>query len=399
VPKLARDLKATGVFWNRRFQSEERAVDAAIKASLRADGCHVASFNGALLRDPWEIVTQAGTPVKVFTPFWRAHRALGPMPGPVPVPVLVGATGVSTGSRLTDWGLEPARPNWASGFDGVWSPGEAGALARLEAFLTDGMKGYAEDRNRPDLASTSRLSPHLRFGEISPRQIWAATQHRLDAGAVPGKDAEKFLAEVGWREFSYHLLHHWPDLPQVNFNRRFDAFPWRDDEALLTAWQRGRTGYPIVDAGMRELWTTGWMHNRVRMIVASFLIKHLMIDWRHGEAWFWDTLVDADHANNAASWQWVAGSGADAAPYFRIFNPMTQGESFDPNGDYVRRWVPELARLPAPAIHAPWTAPPALLSQAGVTLGVTTPHPIVDHGRARARALDAFETLKNAEAA
>lgn len=399
LPALTRDLGATHVFWNRRHDARERAVDATVKRMLREAGITVASSNAALLRDPWEVKTQAGTPVKVFTPFWRAHRALGPMHDPLAVPSLTGGVAAVASDRLEDWGLEPRSPNWAQGFEAAWSPGEAGATRRLTDFLDGGLAGYAQDRNRPDMTSTSRLSPHLRFGEISPRQIWAAASHARDAGLAPEKDVDKFLAEVGWREFSYHLLHHWPDLPSANFNRRFDAFPWREDDRLLKAWQAGRTGYPIVDAGMRELWATGWMHNRVRMIVASFLIKHLMIDWRHGEAWFWDTLLDADHANNAASWQWVAGSGADAAPYFRIFNPMTQGESFDPNGDYVRRWVPELARLPAPAIHAPWTAPPALLSQGGVTLGVTTPHPIVDHGRARARALEAFETLKNAEAA
>ncbi len=301
------------------------------------------------------------------------------------------------GDSLDDWGLEPTKPNWAKGFGAVWTPGEAGAQTRLEEFLDSALKGYADGRNRPDRASTSRLSPHLRFGEISPVQIWHRSQ--MATGMEPTEDVAKFLAEIGWREFAYHLLYHMPDLPAANVQPRFDAFPWRSDPSVLKAWQKGQTGYPIVDAGLRQLWQTGWMHNRVRMIVASFLVKHLLIDWREGEAWFWDTLVDADVANNPASWQWVAGSGADAAPYFRIFNPMLQGEKFDPKGDYVRRWVPELANLPAKAIHTPWEAAPSVLAKAGVRLGETYPKPIVDHEAARARALAAFATIREPSAA
>ncbi|WP_341705321.1 FAD-binding domain-containing protein, partial [Ferrovibrio sp.] len=251
---------------------------------------------------------------------------------------------------------------------------------------------YADGRDRPDREATSRLSPHLHFGEIGPRQVWQAVQMHV---AQHGGDAAKFLAELGWREFSHHLLYHFPDLPQRNFRDSFDAFPWQEDAGLLRSWQRGRTGYPLVDAGLRELWATGWMHNRVRMIAASFLVKHLRLHWREGEAWFWDTLVDADAASNAASWQWVAGSGADAAPYFRIFNPVVQGERFDPAGSYVRRWLPQLEKLPDKFIHKPWAAPAAVLRDAGVTLGRDYPAPIVDHDRARKAALAAFATLRN----
>jgi deoxyribodipyrimidine photo-lyase len=276
---------------------------------------------------------------------------------------------------------------------GAWTPGEPAARERLADFL-DNIKGYSEDRDRPDKPATSRLSPYLRFGEISPSEIFHAARFAADKGGS-SRDIEKFLSELGWREFSYHLLNHYPDLATKNLQQRFDNFPWRSDEASLKAWQRGRTGYPIVDAGMRELWHTGWMHNRVRMVVASFLIKHLLIDWRLGERWFWDTLVDADPANNTASWQWVAGSGADAAPYFRIFNPVLQGEKFDPDGTYVRQWVPEIAGLPDKFIHKPWLAPTTVLTDAKVSLGRTYPDPIIDHDMARKRALAVFDRIKN----
>jgi deoxyribodipyrimidine photo-lyase len=276
-----------------------------------------------------------------------------------------------------------------------WTPGEAAARARLSEFLSDDFSGYAKLRDRPDLAGTSRLSPYLAFGEVSPRQCWYAAG--LAAERSEGADValDTFQRELAWREFSAHLLYHWPRLPHEPFRPEFRQFPWQADDTLLSRWLRGLTGYPIVDAGMRELWSTGWMHNRVRMIAASFLIKDLLQPWQAGEAWFWDTLVDADLANNAASWQWVAGSGADAAPYFRIFNPVKQGETFDPEGEYVRRWVPELAGLPRKAIHAPWQAASEVLAAAGVEIGRTYPAPIVDHGKARAAALAAFAALKS----
>lgn len=389
TPALAAALDAAEVYWTRRYGGAEIACDTQVKAALQADGRAVHSFNGLLLREPWEVTTKAGGPMKVYTPFWRAHRALGPIAPPLPAPRALTAApwpkAAPARSALADLELLPTRPDWAGGLRESWTPGEAGARDRLAAFLEAGLRGYADERNRPDKPSTSRLSPHLRFGELSPRTILHAVAHREAANPSVQDDAAKFLAEIGWREFAYHLLFHNPDLASRNYQPRFDAFPWRTDAAALRAWTRGRTGYPIVDAGMRELWRTGFMHNRVRMIVGSFLVKHLLLDWRAGESWFWDTLCDADPANNAASWQWVAGSGADAAPYFRVFNPVLQGEKFDPAGDYVRRYVPELAHAPAKFIHKPWEAP-GLLSR-------DYPAPIVPHAEARERALRAFKTI------
>ncbi len=398
IPAVIAASGARTVLWNRRYDAGGIAVDTAIKADLAARGIAVASLPGNLLREPWEVKSGAGDPMKVFTPFWRAHQRLGDIREPLRRPTaLTPFSGALASEDLTSWDLEPTKPNWASGFPGTWAPGEAGAQTALAAFLAESLGGYADNRDRPDRPSTSRLSPHLRFGEISPVQIWH--QAHMAAGLDGGRDLAKFLAEIGWREFAYHLLFHWPDLSERSFQTRFDQFPWRSDTAALTAWQRGRTGYPLVDAGMRQLWQTGWMHNRVRMVVASFLVKHLLIDWRAGERWFWDTLVDADVANNPASWQWVAGSGADAAPYFRIFNPVLQGEKFDPRGDYVRRWVPELAALPRDAIHAPWKAPEPVLTRAGIRLGETYPHPVVDHDAARGRALAALAEIRDVSAA
>ena len=304
-------------------------------------------FAGGLLFEPEVPRTKSGDPFRVFTPFYKACLTLDAPKPPLPRPESsLSAPADWPGSEgLEDWGLLPTEPDWAGGMREAWEPGEAGAKARLLWFLDEAMGGYSDQRNRPDRPGTSGLSPHLHFGEVSPHQCWQAVENRLaedDRGARGGRS---FLRELVWREFSYHLLSHWPHLPERAFRPEFMAFPWDEDEAALKAWQQGRTGYPIVDAGMRELWQTGWMHNRVRMITASFLIKDLMIPWQVGENWFWDTLVDADLANNAASWQWVAGSGADAAPYFRVFNPTLQGKKFDPNGDYVRRYVPELSLI------------------------------------------------------
>jgi deoxyribodipyrimidine photo-lyase len=349
-----------------------------------------------LLHEPWEVLTGAGKPYQVFTAYWRAARAHGevavPLPEPArwvfhPLPPALAARRVT----LPALGLLPTGPDWAGGLRDAWRCGEDDGLAMLQAFLTQRLRGYGVARDRPDQPATSRLSPYLRFGQLSVRQIWHAAHAAAQAeGAVALADLDKFLGELGWREFCYGLLYALPDLSTCAVRRQFDAMPWRRDPAALAAWQRGATGYPLVDAGMRELWTTGWMHNRVRMVVASFLVKHLLLDWRDGEAWFWDTLVDADPANNAANWQWVAGCGADAAPYFRIFNPVLQGQKFDPDGAYVRRWVPELARLPASVIHAPWRARSEQLAAAGVRLGVDYPLPIVEHEAARQRALAAL---------
>ena len=379
LPAWIRRTGATAVHWNRCYEPFAIARDTALKAALQADGIDVHSHNGSLLREPWEVATADGGPFRVYTPFWRACMA-GRVADPLPVPPLAIDRSAPAGDALEDWSLQPVKPNWAAGWERFWQPGEAGALARLEDFIADNLAEYEGLRDWPGLDMTSRLSPHLHWGEISPRQVWTRVG---TASRVLGCEdsVDKFFAEIGWREFAHHLLYHFPQLPERNWRSAFDAYPWRNDRDDLTAWQRGRTGYPLVDAGMRELWQTGWMHNRVRMVAASFLVKHLRIDWRIGEAWFWDTLVDADLANNAAGWQWVAGSGADAAPYFRIFNPVTQGRKFDPHGDYVRRWCPELAHLPDERHPCAVRGPARDLGGAGVELGRTYPRPIVDHER------------------
>ncbi|HRE22057.1 MAG TPA: deoxyribodipyrimidine photo-lyase [Rhabdaerophilum sp.] len=402
IPALATAFDCDLVTWNRRYGATERETDGEIKQRLASRGIRAESFNGALLYEPMEIRSKAGGPMRVFTPFWKACRVLREPSAPLPAAKLPSSGNVAFPEAvpLAALDLLPGEPDWAGGLRANWTPGEQGARARLDAFLEGGLAGYAENRDRPDLPATSRLSPHLASGDISPRQIWNAARQMLLNGRSPAseRDVEKFLAELGWREFSYHLLFHFPDLPHANFQHRFDAFPWRADINAIRAWRLGQTGYPLVDAGLRELWQTGYMHNRVRMIAASFLIKHLMQDWRTGEAWFWDTLCDADPASNAASWQWVAGSGADAAPFFRIFNPIAQGRKFDPAGDYVRRFVPEIAGLTDQYIHCPWEAPPEERAKAGIRLGETYPNPIVPHDAARERALAAFKTISAAEA-
>ncbi len=393
VPALVEKTGAKAIHWNRCYEAHAIARDMALKKSLAEADVAVKSFNAALLHEPWEIATQSGTPFKVFTPYWRvclATPVAPPLHGKKPDVTIPKGLGL----KLDDLELLPRKPNWARSWETIWTPGERGAAARLDTFLEDHLADYADGRDRPDLPNISRLSPHLHWGEISPRQIWAKLSHVSDPKT--DRSLAKFRSELGWREFSHHLLYHFPSLPDRNWRGAFDAYPWSTSEAHLTAWQKGSTGYPFVDAGMRELWQTGFLHNRVRMVAASFLIKHLRIDWREGERWFWDTLVDADLANNASGWQWVAGSGADAAPYFRIFNPIAQGQKFDPQGDYVRRWCPELAKLPPDAIHAPFDADESVLKAAGVKLGVTYPKPIVDHDAARKAALEGYEKVKGA---
>ncbi len=395
---LVRETGAGAVFWNRRYEPAAIARDAAIKAEFAAAGLEVKSFNSALLNEPHTIANKQGRPFQVFTPYWRHCLDL-----PVTAPTKFTRTTVPAPASwpeslgLDELKLRPSIP-WDSGFGEAWQPGEAGAAKRLKHFVMRAMAGYADERNRPDRDGTSMLSPWLHFGEISPRQVWAAVQARSKASGVfpPSNGARVFLSEIGWREFAHHLLYHFPQTPERPLREEFARFPWAEDAggAKLRAWRRGRTGYPIVDAGMRQLWHTGWMHNRVRMVVASFLVKHLRLSWTHGAAWFWDTLVDADLASNTLGWQWSAGCGADAAPYFRVFAPVLQGVKFDPEGDYVRRWVPELARLPAEHIHAPWEAPAAVLAAAGVKLGESYPRPIVDHRTAREEALAAFKQLR-----
>ena len=393
LQEVIAETGARSVYWNRLYDASAVCRDGKIKAALRATGVTTGSFNGSLLNEPWAVKTGAGGPYRVFTPYWRAALPFADESAPdIAPPTLQGFEGPLASDQVDDWSLHPRKPDWSSGFID-WRPGEAGAQARLASFLSSGIDNYVDLRNRPAVSGTSRLSPHLHFGEISPRQIWAAAKAAAAERRAPPRQIDGFLRELGWREFNHQLGFHFPRMEQEGFNPRFLNFPWREDPVGAEAWRRGRTGFPIVDAGMRELWATGWMHNRVRMIAASFLIKDLLVDWRVGEAWFWDTLVDADLANNLAGWQWVAGSGADAAPYFRVFNPVLQGEKFDPDGSYVRRWVPELARLPDACIHQPWRAGSDILSAAGVSLGVTYPAPIVDHAVARDRALAAYERL------
>jgi len=382
--------KAAAVVWNRLYEPAAIARDAEIKTALKADGVVVESCVAGLLNEPWTVQNGSRQPYKVFTPYWRAARAhLTHVEVEVAPKRLAAPEHWPHSDALDGWSLHPRKPDWSRGF-AIWTPGEAGARRRLDDFLSGPVDGYGQGRDVPGLEATSRLSPHLHFGEIGPRQVWAAARNAAEAGDAPHGEIEKFLSEVGWREFNHAILFNWPDLPKRNFRPEFDAFPWSENPRGFEAWTEGRTGYPLVDAGMRELWATGFMHNRVRMVTASFLIKHLLVDWREGEAWFWDTLVDADLANNVGNWQWVAGSGADASPYFRIFNPIGQGEKFDPKGTYIKQWIPELANLPADVIHQPWTAPERLSAGARAVYG----KPIVDHPRARAAALEAYRQLR-----
>ena len=390
VERAASEFDAAELFWNRRYAADEITVDKALKSALTRRGVGAHSFNGSLLREPWEIETKSGGPFKVFTPFWKTLSALGPSRAVTGMPRALGkAIKPALADAIALLNLLPKRPNWASEFDAIWTPNEAGAESALSAFINGAVVSYDSDRDRPDLEGTSRQSPHLALGTISPVRIWNAVTAAAAAGEIPDAQAMKFLSEIAWREFAYHLLYFNPEIDRRPLRPAFENFPWRDDKSSLAAWTRGDTGIPIVDAGMRQLWRTGWMHNRVRMITASFLIKNLLIDWREGERWFRDTLVDADPANNPASWQWVAGCGADAAPYFRIFNPVTQGEKFDPDGTYVRRYVPEIAALPNKFIHAPWKAPENDRPS-------DYPEPIVDLGSTRERALAAYQSMKTA---
>lgn len=383
---------AEAIYWNRSYEPWRISSDAHIQEILQTKGIEVHTFNGALLFEPQTALKSDGTPYKVFTPFYQ-KGCLGNSNEPRRPSKAPKDLRLSThrGVALIDLKLLPAVP-WHKKFMNHWRPGETGAQARLKAFLKNGLKQYKEGRNYPSGNNVSRLSPHLHFGEISPNEVWYAAKQRMGTEGWR-KDGETFLSELGWREFSHSLLFHFPDLPRKNLQKKFNKFPWRKDQKSLKRWQQGQTGYPIVDAGMRELWETGYMHNRVRMIVGSFLVKNLMLHWHLGEDWFWDTLVDADLANNSASWQWIAGCGADAAPYFRIFNPVTQGKKFDQTGEYVRRFIPELKKMPVKYLHNPWEAPEKVLVEAGVQLGENYPLPIVTLGDSRERALKAFSEL------
>ncbi|MFT6914255.1 MAG: deoxyribodipyrimidine photo-lyase [Motiliproteus sp.] len=395
IPELLQASGIRRVVWNRCYQPWQINRDKALKRLLTDQGIEVHTYNGSLLWEPWSVLKKDQTPYKVFTPYFRsACQALDTPRFPLPAPAAVQLSAhAPKGLPLESLELMP-KHRWYQGLALHWQPGERGAADRMAEFVNQGMADYSSGRDRPDIEGTSRLAPHLRFGELSPHQLWyVARQQPLPAAAE--SDRESFVRQLGWREFSYQLLYHWPGLPRENFQTKFDRLVWRQDPEGLIAWQQGMTGIPLIDAGMRELWQTGYMHNRVRMLVGSFLVKNLGIHWLLGASWFWGTLVDADLANNSASWQWVAGCGTDAAPYFRIFNPVTQGQKFDPQGLYVKRYCPELARLPVKYIHCPWLAPSAVLEECGVILGTHYPRPIVDLKQSRQRALDAFAALNN----
>ncbi len=387
IPALAAEIGATAVHAGSMAEPWARRQEAAVAAAL-PEGVALELHRAATMFDLGSVRTKTGGAYGVYGPFAKACRAKGAPPSPEPAPErLTGANALS--DALDDWQLLPTHPDWAGGFRETWRPGEAGAHDRMHQFIAAKLAGYAEGRNVPGEDLTSMLSPRLHWGELSPAQVW-------HAAAAQGGALDVFQSELLWHEFSANVLWHNPHLPDVPLRPEFGRIAWRDDPAGLRAWQRGRTGVPIVDAGMRQLWHCGWMHNRLRMIAGSFLVKHLLISWVEGERWFWDTLVDGDLAVNAASWQWIAGSGIDSSPFFRVFNPVTQGEKFDAGGACVRRWVPELAALPDPWLHAPWTAPAEVLAKAGLVLGRDYPKPVVALDEGRERALSAFRAIRQA---
>lgn len=385
LPALIGEIGATALSFNLSRHPTEAGDDARVTAALRSLGVEVLTHDANYLHDPMQLRTGSGAAFKVFTPFWNQLAARYQPPAELPTPKILPAPGRWPECIAIE--EDQIIDSWTEPLAATWQPGEAGALVRLECFAESALDQYAVRRDRPDAIGTSLLSPHLAWGEISVHEIWRRLRRQSADKAWP------LLRQIAWRDFNMHLLADFPDLPWRPWQAKFAAFPAKDDAALLRAWRRGRTGFPIVDAGMRQLWSTGWMHNRVRMIVGSFLVKDLLLPWQRGEEWFWDTLVDADAAQNAANWQWVAGSGADAAPFFRVFNPMLQSRKFDPHGTYLRKWVPELARLPDAVIHEPWMADPEQLAEAGVTLDETYPLPIVDHGVARRAALAAYRNM------
>ena len=395
LSQLAAENNASRVCWNRCYEPQSIERDGLIKSTLKQAGIEVQSFNGSLLWEPWQVLKKDGTPYKVFTPYYRRGCLQQPAPRkPLAKPANMQLLKLENNLTVADLSLLP-EIGWDKKMHAHWDISEEGAKDRLDEFVFNGIQDYREGRNFPNKKNVSRLSPYLHFGQISVNTAWYAAN---DAAALIDNESnlDTFLSELGWREFSYYLLYHFPALPSENLQPRFNVFPWaKNTDADLRAWQKGKTGYPLVDAGMRELWQTGYMHNRVRMVVGSFMVKNLLIHWHSGEQWFWDCLVDADLASNSASWQWVAGCGADAAPFFRIFNPITQSEKFDKQGDYIRRFVPELANMPAKYIHAPWLAPAEILAAAGVKIGDDYPAPIVDIKESRERALAAFKLTKN----
>jgi deoxyribodipyrimidine photo-lyase len=388
---------ANSLYFNRRYDPEGIREQQKVRKHLASRGISVHEFNAALLFEPDLVKTHKGSPYRVFTPFWNACLALPAPSPPVPAPdFLAGPKRWPSCENLKQLYLQ-SDPHFSDHLKAHWTPGAESANRALERFLSEGVANYITERDRPDHAGTSSLSPHLRFGEISPRQVWHSVLNRQAREKSTGfaDNALAFLRQLGWREFSHHLLYHFPTTPTEPLRSEFAKFPWRNEKKLFVKWKAGNTGYPIVDAGMRQLLSTGWMHNRARMIVASFLVKDLLIPWQLGAQWFWEQLVDADLANNTLGWQWVAGCGADAAPFFRIFNPRLQGEKFDPEGSYVRLWIPELKRLRDRWIHHPWEAPESVLREANVALGRSYPIPVVDHSTARKKALTAYEQLKS----
>jgi len=391
LQSLLEETDADGVFWNRRYEPTIVERDSGLKKSLRGQGKVAESFNATLLHEPWEVSTQAGKPFQVFTPFWRNAGSRDK-----PDPIAVDLRKLKVPSRfpksdpLDSLDLLPSK-EWGDRVARFWEVGETAAEKLLNQFLAGPVEDYDEERNRPDHEGTSKLSPYLHWGLLGPRQVWRAA---IDQGQRQTNGGKTFLSEIGWREFAYHVLYHFPHTPEQPLRDKYKAFPWKENATFQELWRRGKTGYPIVDAGMRQLWEEGWMHNRVRMIVGSLLVKHLLQPWTVGARWFWDCLVDGDLASNTLGWQWAGGCGADAAPYFRVFNPMTQGKKFDPDGKYVRRYVPELAELSSKHIHEPWEASEEILEKAGICLGEDYPYPIIEHKKGRERALKAFEEVK-----
>ena len=394
IESLTKSYDVESISWNRCYEPWRIKRDKNIKSEIEKKGIEVNTFNGSLLWEPFNILKADGTPYRVFSPYYR-KGCLNAAPPRVPLKSPeISSLFKDEYNELTieDLSLIP-KVHWFDEMEKLWKPGEVGAQEKLYDFLDDGLFGYKEGRNFPSQKNVSQLSPHIHLGEISPNQVWYAAKQKEDETGIE-KDLSHFLSELGWREFSYNLLYHFPTLPRENLQKKFDNFPWQKNTDFSDKWKKGHTGYPIVDAGMRELWQTGYMHNRVRMIVGSFLVKNLLLHWHEGEKWFWDCLIDADLASNSASWQWVAGSGADAAPYFRIFNPISQGIKFDPEGEYTKKFLPELKDLPIKYLYSPWEAPADVLEQANIKLGENYPKPIVDLKESREKALDAFDKIR-----
>ena len=388
IEEIITRFKVESIYWGRCYEPWRIERDKNIKEQIQKQGIEVRTFNSSLLWEPWDVKKEDGTQYKVFSPFFRkgCHNAQAPRV-PLREPERINYISDQNQLGIASLNLLP-KTKWAAKLEPYWEIGEAGALKSFKTFIQEGLHCYREGRNFPSKPFVSRLSPHLHFGEISPNQLWYTVRNLAE-----NKDTDHFCSELGWREFSYSLLYNNPELPSKNLQHKFDNFPWLDNSNLLNAWQKGQTGVPMVDAGMRELWQTGYMHNRVRMIVGSFLVKNLRLHWHHGERWFWDTLVDADLANNSASWQWIAGCGADAAPYFRIFNPILQGQKFDPDGHYVRKYIPEISNLPNKYLFSPWDAPKQILNELGIKLGSTYPEPVIDIAQSRIDALESFKSL------